>query len=68
MNRYFTIKYFVALMAALLPIACQTIPEWDKAMIDDPIEDGHCPDLTGRFNYDHLGEKDTSEFDSNPSK
>jgi hypothetical protein len=64
MNRYFTIKYFVALMAVLLLIACQTIPEWDKAMIDNPIEDGRCPDLTGRFNYEHLGAKDTSEFSS----
>ncbi len=33
-------------------------------MIDDPVEDGKCPDLTGRFNYNHLGAKDTSDFDS----
>ena len=57
-------KHFIMLVAAMLLVACQTIPEWDKEMIDNPLEDGRCPDLSGRFNYDHLGAKDTSEFSS----
>lgn len=64
MNRYSISKYFVVLMTAMLLIACKSIPEWDKAMLDNPVEDGRCPDLTSRFNYDHLGAKDTDEFDS----
>lgn len=64
MNSYFTSKLLTMLVTASLLTACQTIPEWDKAMIDAPLEDGRCPDLSGRFNYSHLGAKDTSEFDS----
>jgi hypothetical protein len=59
MNRYITRKAFVSLLVSILLSACQTIPEWDKAMIDHPVEDGRCPDLSGRFNYEHLGANDT---------
>jgi hypothetical protein len=54
----------MTLAAVMLLVACQTIPEWDKEIIDNPVEDGRCPDLSGRFNYEHLGAKDTSEFNS----
>ena len=64
MDRYFIHKHYPALAMVLLLVSCQTIPEWDKETIDNPIEDGRCPDLSGRFNYEHLGAKDTSEFDS----
>lgn len=64
MSRYLTRNRLVVLAASLLLVACQSIPEWDVAMIDNPVEDGYCPDLSGRFNYNHLGAKDTSEFDS----
>jgi len=64
MSRYFSNKYFVVLGAALILAGCQTIPEWDVAMIDNPVEDGKCPDLSGRFNYEHLGANDTRGMDS----
>lgn len=64
MNPSIVRKYFIVVIAAMLLVACQNIPEWDKAMIDNPVEDGRCPDLSGRFNYEHLGAKDTSEFSS----
>lgn len=64
MKQYFTSKYPLALMTTMLLAACQTIPEWDNAMLDNPVEDGRCPNLSGRFNYAHLGVKDTREFDS----
>jgi hypothetical protein len=64
MSRYLNLKLCIVLFAATLLVACKSIPEWDKEMIDRPVEDGKCPDLAGRFNYDHLGAKDTSEFDS----
>ena len=64
MNRYFIHKHYPALAMVLLLVSCQTIPEWDKETIDNPVEDDRCPDLSGRFNYEHLGAKDTSEFDS----
>lgn len=63
MYRYFSGKH-VMLVAALLLAACQTIPEWDKETIDNPVEDGRCPDLSGRFNYEHLGANDTRGMDS----
>lgn len=59
-----TRKAFVSLLVSILLSACQTIPEWDKAMIDNPVEDGRCPDLSGRFNYEHLGTKETNAFDT----
>jgi hypothetical protein len=64
MKRYFISKYSPVFLGALLLVACKTIPEWDKEMTDNPVEDGRCPDLSGRFNYDHLGAKDTSDFGS----
>ena len=64
MKRYFTSKHFVVFMAAILLIACQTIPKWDKEMLDNPVEDARCPNLSGRFNYEHLGAKDTRGLDS----
>ncbi len=64
MNPSIVRKYFIVVIAAMLLLACETIPEWDKAMIDNPVDDGRCPDLSGRFNYDHLGAKHTGEFDS----
>jgi len=64
MSRYYSAKHFVVIAAALLLVACKSIPEWDKEMIDNPVEDGRCPDLSGRYNYDHIGARDTSEFDS----
>lgn len=60
--QYLLSKYCLVIGAGMLLVACQAIPEWDKAMIDAPIEDGRCPDLSGRFNYNHLGAKDTSAF------
>lgn len=64
MNSYFTSKLLTMLAIASLLTACQTIPEWDQAMLDAPIEDGRCPDLSGKFNYEHLGAKDTRGMDS----
>ena len=63
MSRHSTSKLSLALLAILLS-ACQTIPEWDKTMIDNPVEDGRCPDLSGRFNYEHLGANNTRGLDS----
>jgi hypothetical protein len=54
----------MALAAVMLLAGCQSIPEWDKETIDNPIEDGHCPNLSGRFNYEHLGAKNTRGMDS----
>lgn len=64
MNNNFTSKLLTMFAIVSLLTACQSIPEWDKAMIDAPIEDGRCPDLSGKFNYNHLGAKDTSDFGS----
>ncbi len=64
MSKYVLNKSTLVLVAVLMLAACQTIPEWDKAMLDTPIEDGRCPDLSGRFNYEHLGAKDTGAFSS----
>lgn len=64
MNRYLLSKCCLVIGAVMLLVACQAIPEWDTAMIDAPIDDGRCPDLSGRFNYNHLGAKDTSDFGS----
>lgn len=64
MSKYVLNKSTLVLVVVLMLTACQTIPEWDKAMIDAPIEDGRCPDLSGRFNYEHLGAKDTRGMDS----
>jgi hypothetical protein len=64
MSKYVLNKSTLALVVVLMLAACQTIPEWDQAMLDAPIEDGRCPDLSGRFNYNHLGAKDTSDFGS----
>lgn len=64
MNRYFIRKHYPALVVVLLLVSCKTTPEWDKETIYNPVEDSRCPDLSGRFNYDHLGAKDTSEFSS----
>lgn len=64
MNSFSIFKSFVMWALTMMLIGCETIPEWDKAMLDSPVEDGRCPDLTGRFNYEHLGAKDTSEFSS----
>ena len=50
-------------MLALLLVSCKTIPEWDKEMVDNPVEDGRCPDLSGRFNYEHLKWKNIREWD-----
>ncbi|MEO9040352.1 MAG: hypothetical protein ABI265_10020 [Gallionella sp.] len=61
MSRYLTSKLLLVLLAISLS-ACQTIPEWDKTMIDNPVEDGRCPDLSGRFNYEHLGANNTREL------
>lgn len=63
MIRYFSIKYLVVLVIALLLAACQTIPEWDKEMLDNPVEDGRCPDISGRFNYEHIKWKNIREWD-----
>ncbi len=64
MNQYLICKHYPALVAVLLLVACQTIPEWDQEAIDNPVEDGRCPDLSGRFNYEHLGANDTRGLDS----
>ena len=65
MNRYFIRKYYPTLVAVLLLGACQIVPEWDKEIIDNPIEDGRCPDISGRFNYEYpeanLGIRDPSK-------
>ncbi len=50
-------------MLVLLLVSCKTIPEWDKEMVDNPVEDGRCPDLSGRFNYEHLKWKNIREWD-----
>jgi hypothetical protein len=63
MSRYLTSKLLLVLLAISFS-ACQTIPEWDKTMIDNPVENGRCPDLSGRFNYEHLGANDTRGLDS----
>jgi hypothetical protein len=63
MKRHFSSKHSVALLAALLLVSCQTIPEWDKEIIDNPVEDGRCPDLSGQFNYEHLKWKNIREWD-----
>jgi len=64
MNRYFIKKYYLAFCIVLLLAGCKTIPEWDKDTINKPVEDGRCPDLSGRFNYEHLGANDTRGKDS----
>lgn len=64
MSRYLNLKLFLVLFVATLLVACKSIPEWDIAMIDSPVEDGKCPDLSGRFNYEHLGANDTRGMDS----
>ena len=40
MSRYSISKHFIMLVAAMLLVACKSIPEWDKVMIDNPVEDG----------------------------
>jgi hypothetical protein len=64
MNRYFISKYFAVLLLGLLG-ACQTIPEWGKDIAANPVENGRCPDISGRFNYEYpeanLGIRDPSE-------
>ncbi len=64
MDRHLIRRDLTALATIMLLVACQTIPKWDKETIDNPIEDGRCPDLSGRFNYEHLGAKDTRGMDS----
>lgn len=64
MNQYFIHNHYPALVTVLLLVSCQTIPEWDKESVDNPVEDGRCPDLSGRFNYEHLGANDTRGLDS----
>jgi len=54
MKRYCSGKYSVALLVCLLLAACHTIPEWDKEIIDNPVEDGRCPDISGQFTYYHI--------------
>lgn len=64
MRSFSIFKSFIVWALAMMLFGCETIPEWDKAMLDSPVEDGRCPDLTGRFNYEHLGAKDTRGVDS----
>jgi hypothetical protein len=59
MNSHFASKTYLVLIAAMALVACQSIPEWDKVMAEAPMEDGRCPDLSGRYNYEHLGANDT---------
>lgn len=59
MSKHLIRKTIALMLLAILLSACETIPEWDKAMMDNPVEDGRCPDLSGRFNYEHLGANDT---------
>ena len=63
MNQYFTNKYYLVFAGALLLVACKTIPEWDKEIPDNPVDDGRCPDISGRFNYEHLMWKNIREWD-----
>jgi hypothetical protein len=63
MKRHFSTKHFVVLAAVLLLAACQTIPAWDKEVLDKPVEDGRCPDLSGRYDYEHIKWKSIREWD-----
>ncbi|MEO9040351.1 MAG: hypothetical protein ABI265_10015 [Gallionella sp.] len=62
MSRYLTSKLLWVLLAISFS-ACQTIPEWDKEIPDNPVDDGRCPDISGRFNYEHLKWKNIREWD-----
>lgn len=64
MKRNLNLNICLMLLVAMLLVACKSIPEWDKKMLDNPVEDGRCPDLSGRFNYEHLGANDTRGMDS----
>jgi hypothetical protein len=59
MNTKMVNKVLFVLIAATAMVACQSIPEWDKEMAEAPVEDGRCPDFSGRYNYEHLGANDT---------
>lgn len=63
MNSHMVNKFFLALIAVTALVACQSIPEWDKETTDDPVEDGRCPDISGRYNYEHIKWKNIRDWD-----